>query len=261
MGHVAAAITPADRRSATGVDPSALEVHYEPIANVASGEIVGAEALLRRRMPSGVVQIAARFLPLAESTGLIVEIGRRVIDKACAECAGWQKDRRGAVVAVNISARQLADPALPGWIEAVLVRHALPAGRLMLDVPEFVVASAAVERGTALDQLHALAALGVQIAIDDVGTGASSPTYLSRVPASLLKIDGRFTRRVRDPEHSHLARAIIELAHELGLQAIAEGIEEEEDADVLRSLGCDLAQGYLIGRAMGPTNIASKLRG
>src|SRR4051794_26678398 len=104
MGHVAA-LSPAGRRSATGVDPSALEVHYEPIADLASGEIVGAEALLRRRMPSGVVQIAARFLPLAESTGLIVEIGRRVIDKACAEAAGWQKARRGAVVAVNISAR------------------------------------------------------------------------------------------------------------------------------------------------------------
>src|SRR3954447_10143296 len=208
-------------RPVTGMDPQALEVHYEPISELSSGDIVGAEALMRRRMPSGVIQIAARFLPLAESTGLIVEIGRRVIDKACAECAGWQKDRRGAVVAVNISARQLADPALPGWIEAVLVRHALPAGRLMLDVPEFVVASAAVERGTALDQLHAMAALGVQIAIDDVGTGASSPTYLSRVPASILKIDGRFTRGVRDPERMHLAPAIIELAHELGLEALA----------------------------------------
>src|SRR3954469_15391188 len=155
MEHVAQ-ISHGDRRATGGMDANALEVHYEPIAELASGDIVGAEALLRRRMPSGVVQIAARFLPLAESTGLIVEIGRRVIDKACAEAAGWQKARRGAVVAVNISARQLADPALPGWVEAVLVRHALPAGRLMLDVPEFVVASAAVERGTALDQLHAL---------------------------------------------------------------------------------------------------------
>jgi len=243
------------------MDANALEVHYEPIAELKTGDIVGAEALLRRRMPSGVVQIAARFLPLAESTGLIVEIGRRVIDKACAEAAAWQKDRHGAEVAVNISARQLADPALPGWIEGVLVRHSLPASRLMLDVPEIVAATAALERGIKLEQLHALAALGVQIAIDDVGTGASSPTYLSRVPASLLKIDGRFTRSIRDPERSHLATAIIELAHELGLRAIAEGIEDDEDAEVLKSLGCDLAQGYAIGRAMGPTNIASKLRG
>ena len=251
----------AARRAPAGMDPQALEVHYEPIAELASGDVIGAEALLRRRLPSGVVQIAARFLPLAESTGLIVEIGRRVIDKACAEAAGWQKDRHGAVVAVNISARQLTDPALPGWIEGVLVRHSLPASRLMLDVPELVVANAAVERGHHLEQLHALAALGVQIAVDDVGTGASSPTYLSRVPASLLKIDGRFTRRVRDAEHAHLARAIIDLAHELGLVAIAEGIEDDEDGDVLREMGCDLAQGYAIGRAMGSSNIASKLRG
>src|SRR4051794_41300019 len=96
-----AQISHAVRRPA-GMDPQALEVHYEPIAELSSGEIVGAEALMRRRMPSGVIQIAARFLPLAESTGLIVEMGRRVIDKACAEAAGWQKARHGAVVAVNI---------------------------------------------------------------------------------------------------------------------------------------------------------------
>jgi diguanylate cyclase len=260
MGHVAS-LSPTGHRAPGGVDASALEVHYEPIADLASGEIVGAEALLRRRMPSGVVQIAARFLPLAESTGLIVEIGRRVVDKACAEAAGWQKARRGAVVAVNISARQLADPALPGWIEAVLVRHALPAGRLLLDIPELVVATAAVERGAALEQLHALAALGVQIAVDDVGTGASSPTYLSRVPASILKIDGRFVRGVSGPDRNQLAPSIIALAHELGLQALAEGIEDEEDAVALKEMGCDLAQGYAIGRAMGSSNIASKLRG
>src|SRR3954449_544335 len=107
-------------RRPTGMDPQTLEVHYEPISELSSGDIVGAEALMRRRMPSGVIQIAARFLPLAESTGLIVEMGRRVIDKACAEAAGWQKARHGASVAVNISARQLADPALPGWGEGVL---------------------------------------------------------------------------------------------------------------------------------------------
>src|SRR3954451_10522640 len=136
-----------ERRTPTGMDPQALEVHYEPIAELSSGDIIGAEALLRRRMPSGVVQIAGHFLPLAESTGLIVDIGRRVIDKACAEAAGWQKDRHGAVVAVNPPPRQLAAPALPGWIEGVLVRHSLPASRLMLDVPEMRGATAAVQGG------------------------------------------------------------------------------------------------------------------
>src|SRR3954470_12547952 len=106
-----------ERRTPTGMDPQALEVHYEPIAELSSGDIIGAEALLRRRMPSGVVQIAARFLPLAEATGLLVEIGRRVVDKACGHAAEWQVFRRGASVTVNISSRQLDDPALPGWVE------------------------------------------------------------------------------------------------------------------------------------------------
>src|SRR4051795_2473404 len=108
------------RRTPAGMDPQALEVHYEPISDLASGDIVGAEAFLRRRMRSGVVQIAARFLPLAESTGLLVEIGRRVIDKACGQAATWQALQRGTWVNINLSARQLADPALVDWVEAVL---------------------------------------------------------------------------------------------------------------------------------------------
>src|SRR3954468_2061960 len=142
-----------------GQPAAALEIHYEPICELDSGNIIGAEALLRRRMPSGVVQIAARFLPLAEATGLLVEIGRRVIDKACAEAATWQSFRRGATVTVNISSRQLEDPALPGWIEAVLARHALRADLLILDIPEVVVASTALDGGPRLQHLHEIADL------------------------------------------------------------------------------------------------------
>src|SRR3954467_3046135 len=112
-------------RPTSPVTPASLEIHYQPIVDLRDGRIVGAEALLRRRMPSGVVQIAARFLPLAEATGLLVEIGRRVVDRACGRAADWQLFRRDASVTVNVSARQLADPALPGWVEAVLARHAL----------------------------------------------------------------------------------------------------------------------------------------
>src|SRR3954454_5391242 len=122
-------------RPTSPVTPASLEIHYQPIVDLHDGRIVGAEALLRRRMPSGVVQIAARFLPLAEATGLLVEIGRRVIDKACAEAATWQSFQRGASVTVNISSRQLEGPALPGWVEAVLARHALRADLLVLDIP------------------------------------------------------------------------------------------------------------------------------
>src|SRR3954453_18529505 len=116
MRPTAHAPQPWATRPTSPVSPASLEIHYQPIVELGGGAIVGAEALLRRRMPSGVVQIAARFLPLAESTGLLVEIGRRVIDRACGQAATWQAFRRDASVTVNVSARQLTDPALPGWI-------------------------------------------------------------------------------------------------------------------------------------------------
>jgi EAL domain-containing protein (putative c-di-GMP-specific phosphodiesterase class I) len=240
--------------------PPALEVHYEPICDLDSGVIVGAEALLRRRMPSGVVQIAARFLPLAEATGLLVEIGRRVIDKACAEASVWQSFRRDASVTVNISSRQLEDPALPGWIEAVLARHALRADLLILDIPEIVVAGAALDGGPGLQHLREIADLGVRIAVDDVGTGPGAPTYLPHVPVSILKIDGRYVRNVDETQGDGLVPAIIALARTNGLLSLAEGIERPEQVDVLRALGCQLGQGYAIGRGTSPDRIAELLR-
>src|SRR5581483_9870624 len=165
-------------RTPTAIAPASLEIHYQPIADLGEGRIVGAEALLRRRMPSGVVQIAARFLPLAEATGLLVEIGRRVVDKACGQASTWQAFRRGTGVTVNLSSRQLADPALVGWVEAVLTRHALRPDLLTFDVPEYVVAEAALDGGPRLQHLRELADMGVRIAVDDVGTGGAAPTYL-----------------------------------------------------------------------------------
>jgi EAL domain-containing protein (putative c-di-GMP-specific phosphodiesterase class I) len=240
-------------RQQAPVRPAALEIHYEPIAEIETGTIVGAEALLRRRLPSGVVQIAARFLPLAEASGLLVEIGRRVIDKACGQAAEWQLFRRNAWVTVNLSARQLADPALTGWVEAVLTRHALRAELLVFDVPESV-------GGPSYEHLHELADLGVRIAVDDVGTGPAGPTYLSSVPASILKIDGRFVRALRNDDKGKLVPAMIELAHQHGLIALAEGIEQPEEVELLRELGCDLGQGYEIGRGTSPDQIAQQLR-
>lgn len=256
----------ATRPAATGggsrspVHPAALEIHFEPICDLRTGQVVAAEALLRRRMPSGVVQIASRFLPLAEASGLLVEIGRRVIDRACGQAADWQSLRRDAWVTVNLSARQLDDPALPGWIEAVLTRHALRPDLLVVDVPEVVVAHAALDGGPGLQHLREIADLGVRIAVDDVGTGPPAPTYLPSVPVSILKIDGRFTRALAGDRAAQLAPAMIALAHELDLIALAEGIEEDEQAETLRALGCDLGQGYAIGRATTPDVIAQQLR-
>ena len=260
MRPISTQAAPRNVRAQAPVSAAALEIHYEPIADLTSGQIVGAEALLRRRMPSGVVQIAARFLPLAEATGLLVEIGRRVVDRACGSAADWQAFQRNATVTVNISARQLADPALPGWIEAVLARHALRAQLLILDIPEVVVAHAALDGGPHLQHMRQIADLGVQIAVDDVGTGPAAPTYLASVPVSILKIDGRFIRALRSDEGAQLVPAMIDLAHEMDLLALAENIEHEEEVQILREMGCDLGQGYDIGRASSADTIAQQLR-
>ena len=260
MRPVASRPAPRSSTQQTAVSPAALEVHYEPICALADGEIVGAEALLRRRMPSGVVQIAARFLPLAEATGLLVEIGRRVVDRACAAAAEWQPVHRGAWVTVNLSKRQLEDPALPGWVQAVLTRHALAPELLVLDIPEVVVAHAALDGGPGLQHMRELADLGVRIAVDDVGTGPPAPTYLPSVPVSILKIDGRFVRGVNQG-NGHLVEAMVALARELRLTPLAEGIEEAEQAEAMRALGCELGQGYHVGRATSPDMIAARLRG
>jgi EAL domain-containing protein (putative c-di-GMP-specific phosphodiesterase class I) len=251
---------PKPKRAPAALAPAALEIHYQPVVEVATGHVTGAEALLRRRMPSGVVQIAARFLPLAEATGLLVEIGRRVVDKACGVAAEWQVFQRGTSVTVNISARQLEDPALPGWVEAVLARHALRAELLILDIPEITVAAAALDGGPGLQHMHQLADLGVRIAVDDVGTGPGAPTYLPSVPVSILKIDGRFVRALGDDGDAKLVPAMIALAKEMGVTSIAEGVETEEQLAALTELGCDQAQGYLFGRPTSPDRVAQQLR-
>src|SRR3954447_10970118 len=185
-------------RPTSPVTPASLEIHYQPIIDLSTRSTVGAEALLRRRMPSGVVQIAARFLPLAESTGLLVEIGRRVIDKACGQAATWQAFKRGTFINVNLSSRQLADPALVSWVEAVQTRHALRPDLLVFDVPEYAVAAAALDGGPSLQHLRELDEMGVRTASAAVATGPAPPTSLPFVPASILKIDTRFTRSLHD---------------------------------------------------------------
>jgi EAL domain-containing protein (putative c-di-GMP-specific phosphodiesterase class I) len=257
---VAPTSSAAKRPSARRAEGS-LEIHYEPVAELASGRVVGAEALLRRRMPGGVVEIAARFLPQAEAGGLLVEMGRRVLDHACGQAAAWQPLHRGASVTVNLSARELADPALPSWVEAVLVRHALRADLLVLDVPEVVVAHAALDGGPPLQHMREIARLGVRFAVDDVGTGPAAPTYLPFVPVSVLKIDGRYVRALHDRGDAPLVRAMVELAHDRDLLALAEAVEHEDQLVRLRELGCDLAQGFAVGRALPPDRIAERLRG
>jgi diguanylate cyclase (GGDEF)-like protein/PAS domain S-box-containing protein len=221
-------------------------VHYQPQVDVASGAIVGVEALLRWRHDDRLVP-PLDFIPLAEETGLIVPIGRCVLETACGEIARLSRDTGQRLrLAVNISARELTQPDFPGQVRSALEASGLPADQLELEITESV-AMAEVEQTIAI--FHALAELGVALAIDDFGTGYSSLSYLKRLPVDRLKIDRSFVEDTpEDKEDCAIVRTILGMAHTLGLQVIAEGVETEAQLDFLRREGCELAQGYHLSR-------------
>jgi len=228
-------------------------LHYQPLVVMESGEIVGFEALLRWDHPERGLLLPADFLPVAEETGLIIPIGKWVLDEACRTAAGW---REGAdaddapVIAVNLSARQLMAPGLGDQVRTVLADTGLPGEALRLEITETVLLedSAAVQRS-----LKELDELGVWICLDDFGTGYSSLGYLKDLPVDLVKIDRTFIGGVADPpgtSRSEMAEAILSLAKQLGVATVAEGVETEDQKDQLIRLGCGHAQGYLFSRPL-----------
>lgn len=239
----------ADLRAA--VETSQIFLEYQPIVHLANGSLHGAEALVRWRHPSRDLVPTARFVAMAEETGLIVPVGRRVLHEACTRAASWRRDHaraRDLRMSVNLSARHFQEPSLVTDVQAALADTALVPGALTLEITESVL----MQRSEAtLETLRALKALGVRLAIDDFGTGYSSLGYLQQFPIDLLKIDRTFVDAValedRDPV---LVRAIIALGHTLGIATIAEGIERREQRDGLQALGCDLGQGYYFSRAI-----------
>jgi len=222
-----------------------MRVFYQPLINIASGTPVGVEALLRWQHPDRGIVEPADFIPSAEDTGLIVPIGRSVLDRAAAEFAAWRTVVPAGQfsVAVNLSAHQLRHPGLVEQVRVALAKHELPASSLCLELTE----SALLED---LDRhfrvLMALRDLGVRLALDDFGTGFSSLTYLKRFPVDMVKIDRSFVAGLGVTHcDTAIVRSVIELAHALNLTVVAEGIERPEQLEELRSLGCDVAQGYL----------------
>ena len=190
------------------------------------------------------------FLPLAERNGLIAELTERVLERAVESCADWRRRGLTAGVSVNLSTRSLLDDKLPSTVGAVLQRHGLPAHLFTLEITESIVISDAAR---ALALLGELRSLGVRIALDDFGTGYSSLTYLSSLPIQQLKIDRSFVARIMDsPRDAAIVTSLIDLAHHLGLQVIAEGIEESIVRDRLRTLGCEYGQGFLFAHSMHP---------
>ena len=227
---------------------SELVVHYQPKVSLQSGRVTGVEALVRWQHPSRGLVPPSDFLPLAEASGLIVPIGKWVLGQACLQAAQWQNDlprNPPLVVAVNISGRQFSS-ALVQTVSDALSESALDPGQLCLEVTETVLIDDAED---AITTLHRLAALGVKLSIDDFGTGYSSLSYLKRMPLNELKIDKCFVDGLgHDANDSAIVAATVALAHALGLSVIAEGVETTEQYDLLRTMGCQDMQGYLVSK-------------
>ena len=228
------------------VERDEFGVRYQPVVSLETGRPVGFEALVRWGHPTRGLVAPGEFVPLAEETGLIVPIGRRVLREACREARGWEELRPSGpplTVGVNLSARQLSHPGVVGDVEEALDEAGLDPELLTLEVTEGVLVEDAERHAGALRELKDL---GVRLAIDDFGTGYSSLSYLRRLPADLLKLDGSFVGGIGKGagEEEVLLEGIIGIAHGLGLGVAAEGVETAEQASRLRGLGCDLAQGY-----------------
>ncbi len=233
-----------------------LQLLYQPVVAMDDGRPVASEALLRWDHPEQGLMSPDRFIPVAEESGLIIPIGAWVLDQACAQLARWQQggwSGTGAAVEVNLSARQIDHPGIVDSVQRALAESGADPARLTLEITESALMD---DARSALRVLHSLKDLGVALAIDDFGTGYSSLAYLQRFPLDALKVDKRFVAGLVDPGGPEIVGAVVGLAHALGLEVIAEGVETERQAEELRGLGCDYAQGYLFSRPLRPADLA-----
>jgi diguanylate cyclase (GGDEF)-like protein/PAS domain S-box-containing protein len=236
------------------IERGEFRLAFQPLVQLADGRVRGAEALVRWQHPEQGLIGPNRFIELAEHSGAIVPLGRWVLEEACRQAASWWRElgADAPFVSVNVSPLQLAEP---GWVHAVtsaLRSSGLPPGLLQLEITEQAVLG---DEAVALDALNALRAAGVRLALDDFGTGYSSLAWLRRLPVHALKIDGSFIDGLRnpsaDPTDSSIVRALVEMAHALGLEVTAEWVETAVQAERLAELGCDIGQGRWFGDA-GP---------
>jgi diguanylate cyclase (GGDEF)-like protein len=232
---------------------SQLEVHYQPKALLSSGAVDGVEALVRWNHPERGLIPPNDFIPLAEHTGLIGPLTVYVLDAALAQCAEWRDLGLDVAVAVNLSARNIADSGLPQTVGRLLGDHGVDASRLVLELTESTLL---VDPNGAKEVLAGLHAMGVGIAIDDFGTGYSSLTYLSELPVTELKIDRSFVMSMAtSDDDAFIVRATIDLGRNLGLRVVAEGVETETVWNRLGELGCDVGQGYYLSRPVPATEL------
>ncbi|GAB3543765.1 hypothetical protein GCM10027343_17720 [Noviherbaspirillum agri] len=233
------------------VKGQAFEVHYQPIIDLGSGRLSGFEALIRMRRSDGTLMPPSEFIPLTEETGLIVDIGRWVLTEACRQMRTWQimfPDRPPMQMSVNLAGRQFVQPDLMQQIEQVLAQTGLSTESLKLEVTETVIMEHAEEAAAILVKLRGK---GIKLLLDDFGTGYSSLSYLHRFPVNTLKIDSSFVRRMGSgSKDADIIQTIVTLAHTLGMDTIAEGVETQSQLEQLRSLKVEYAQGFHLSRPL-----------
>lgn len=246
-------------------DRGELHLLYQPIVSLSDGELSGVEALVRWSHPELGAMLPADFMAVAEESGLVVPVGRYVLETACREAQRWVRAAdevgSGAVpgVAVNLSARQVMQPECVAMVSEVLEATALDPSRLQLEITESVLME---ESSTPVESLAEIRGLGVSLALDDFGRGYSSLSYLKRFPIERLKLDGSFVGDIgRDDDNAAIVRAVIDMAQSLGLSVVAEEVETREQLDHLKALGCDCAQGHLFSRPVPPDQLTRLLAG
>jgi diguanylate cyclase (GGDEF)-like protein/PAS domain S-box-containing protein len=235
----------------------AMALQYQPIVELATSRVVGAEALVRwwrGEQPTS----PREFLRVAEESGLIVPLGEWVLRKACAQGAAWRRAGWDVGMSVNVSARQICAPGFPGTVSAVLAETGLPASALTVEVNERTLVE---DAGLVVERLGELRELGVALAIDDFGTGYASLAYLRQLPADIIKIDPSFVDGLgRDETLTLLTRTIVQVGRDLGMRVVAEGIEQPRQLAALREIGCGYGQGFLVARPMAAPGVEALIR-
>jgi EAL domain-containing protein (putative c-di-GMP-specific phosphodiesterase class I) len=235
-----------------------LQLHYQPQVDLRTGRVQGLEALARWPHPCFGSVPPDEFIPIAEHSGLIHDLTRWALHTALADLTTWRRRWPWMSMSVNLSARNLLDASLADEVEAALLQSGLPADALTLELTESSVMADPHRSFTVLEQLHNL---GIRLAIDDFGTGYSSLAYLKRLPVAELKIDKSFVLHMAtDTDDTMIVRSTIDLAHNLGLETVAEGVEDEETRQLLRQLGCDAIQGYHLTRPLNANDMTTWLR-
>ncbi|MEC5405653.1 EAL domain-containing protein [Paraburkholderia sp. MPAMCS5] len=239
------------------VEHDQLTLHYQPKLDLATGSVKYVEALVRWEHPTRGFVAPDEFIPFAEQTGYIKAISHWVADKAIGQCAMWLAAGVRLAVSVNVSARELIQSTLPDTFRALLSKHGVPSELVWIEITESAIMDDPNHAIETLDRLHAL---GIRLSVDDFGTGYSSLSYLKRMPVDELKIDKSFVMGMtQHKDDETIVRSTIDLAHNMGLKVVAEGVENEDVLGRLRELGCDLAQGYHLSRPLPPERLESWL--